>query len=94
MTQNAVSTSRPSIEPVASAVREEGQKLGEVAKEWLSQTGDHARAAVDQVRHEAHVLNERSQQYVRDEPVKSVLLAMAAGAALTGLIALALRRRD
>lgn len=82
----------PSLEPVTEAARAEAVKLGEVAKQWLHQTGDQARHAVDQVRQEAHALNERGQQYVREQPVKSVLIAAAAGAALAGLVALALKR--
>jgi len=83
----------PSLEPVADAVRDEATKLGTVAKQWLHQTGDQARHAVDQVSREAHALNERTQDYVRGQPVKSVLIAAAAGAALSALLALTLKRR-
>jgi ElaB/YqjD/DUF883 family membrane-anchored ribosome-binding protein len=39
------------------------------------------------VRDEAAIANEQVQAYVRNEPVKSVLIAAAAGAVLSGLLA-------
>ena len=83
----------PSPAPVTDAVRDEALKLGEVAKQWLHQTGDQARHAARRMRVDARVLSERTQQYVREKPVKSTLVAAAAGAALAGLVALALERR-
>ncbi|MGA0610920.1 hypothetical protein [Caldimonas sp. KR1-144] len=44
--------------------------------------------AGDAVRDEARALSTRTQQYVQDEPLKSLMIATAFGAMLTGLIAL------
>jgi ElaB/YqjD/DUF883 family membrane-anchored ribosome-binding protein len=83
----------PSVAPVGDAVRDEALKLGDVARQWLHQTGDQARHAARQMRRDAQVLRVRTQRYVRQQPVKSTLVAAAAGAALAGLVALALDRR-
>ena len=100
MNRNAISRTveqsrdTPSLEPLeAAAVRDDATKLGMVATQWLHQTGDQARHAVAHVSREAHVLNERTLDYVRGQPVKSLLIAAAAGAALSGLLALTLKRR-
>lgn len=83
----------------ADAAREAGDvaareaaRIGELARAWWR---DHARSALDaagMVKDEAAALGDRTQRYVRDEPVKSVLIAAAAGALVTGLLMLAARR--
>jgi len=54
--------------------------------------GDLMHRTADAVMQEAHALSERTGRYVRDEPAKSIALAAALGAVLTGLVALALWR--
>lgn len=46
---------------------------------------DQARHAASIVRDQAAAAKERTARYVADEPMKSVLLAAAAGALITGL---------
>jgi len=82
----------PSIKPVTEAVAQETQHLGEMAKHLWSQGSDRARHTVQTVRDEAAAAQARTRQYVRDEPMKSVLLAVAGGALLAGLFALLTQR--
>jgi ElaB/YqjD/DUF883 family membrane-anchored ribosome-binding protein len=46
---------------------------------------DQARHAANVVRDQASAAKERTARYVADEPMKSLLLAAAAGALMTGL---------
>lgn len=77
---------------MTDAVAQEAHRFGEMAKAWWQHNADLVRDAADTVRDEAGALSERGQRYVRDEPVKSVLIAAAFGAAVTGLAMLALKR--
>lgn len=77
---------------MTDAVAQEANRFGEMAKAWWHSNADLVREAAGTVRHEAGALSDRGQRYVRDEPVKSVLIAAAFGAAVTGLVMLTLRR--
>lgn len=77
---------------MTDAVAQEARRFGEMASTWWRQNADLVREAAGNVRDEASELGERGQRYVRDEPVKSVLIAAAFGAAVTGLVMLALKR--
>lgn len=48
--------------------------------------------AADAVRNEAAAIGEQTGRFVREEPVKSIAIAAALGAVLTGLVALAMWR--
>ena len=62
--------------------------------EDLARTGiDKARAASTSLRDGAHRAGEKTVDYVREEPVKAMLMAAAAGAAATLLIGWATRQR-
>ncbi|MGC4394546.1 hypothetical protein [Hydrogenophaga sp. T2] len=80
---------------LASDVKDVGLQGGQAIQRLVHDTGDLAAQGAKSVRSSAHELRERSMQlreaaasYVRHEPVKSVLLAAAAGAALMGLVTL------
>lgn len=77
---------------MTDAVAQEAHRFGEMAKSWWQHNAEAVREAAGTVREEAGALSERGQRYVRDEPVKSVLIAAAVGAAVTGIAMLALRR--
>lgn len=77
---------------MGDAVAQEAHRFGEMAKAWWHHNADLVRDAAGTVRDEASALSERGQRYVRDEPVKSVMIAAVFGAAVTGLVMLALRR--
>lgn len=70
------------------------------ASEWVSygrglayQVLDQARDVTQRARQQLEDTSCRVRAYVRDEPVKSLLLAAAAGAAVTGLMGWLLRSR-
>ena len=70
--------------------------LGRVAAQVdeLTRHGvERARRASADVRHSAERTGERAVGYVKDEPLKSMLLAAATGAAVAGLISLLLSKR-
>lgn len=52
---------------------------------------DRARQASADMRKQVNQAGDRTVQYIKDEPVKSVLVAAVAGAALVGLIGLLTR---
>jgi ElaB/YqjD/DUF883 family membrane-anchored ribosome-binding protein len=79
-------------EPIGSSAREvsdtanqEAAKVSHIVRDWLGQQ-------TEGVREQAVAVSERTQRYVRDEPLKSVLVAAAAGALVTGLVVFAARR--
>lgn len=62
--------------------------------EDLARAGiEKARAARAAVAEKAHELNDQTTSYVRREPTKAILIAMAAGAAVTLVIGWATRNR-
>jgi ElaB/YqjD/DUF883 family membrane-anchored ribosome-binding protein len=65
----------------AGAVAETAGRAREQTRHW-----------VDTLRDEAHAVGDRTVGYVRDEPMKSVLVAALAGAALAAVL-MALRHR-
>ena len=54
---------------------------------FTRKTYDQACDATKSAKESAERANEATRAYIRDEPVKSVLIAAAAGAALAGLVA-------
>lgn len=73
-------------------IKDEANRFGELAKAWWSRNADLLRDAAGTVRDEASALGSRTRLYVKDEPVKSVLIAAAVGAAVTGLLMLTMKR--
>ena len=65
-------------------------QLGDLAHDGL----DAVRHGSEQVRDSARKANKQAVGYIRQEPVKSMLLAAAAGAVLMALVGLASRSRD
>jgi ElaB/YqjD/DUF883 family membrane-anchored ribosome-binding protein len=68
-----------SAEKALSATHRGIEAVRESSKQWLSR---------------AQVATDSTTDYIRQEPVKAVLIAAATGAAVLGLIALLVRRRD
>jgi ElaB/YqjD/DUF883 family membrane-anchored ribosome-binding protein len=75
-----------SVREVGSAASQEAAKVSHIVRDWLGHQSDC-------VRQQAQAATERTQRYVRDEPLKSVLMAAAAGALVTGLVVMATRKR-
>ena len=77
-------------------------EIGPMVHRASGQVSDLAHRGAEAVRQRSHQLSEgaeaakvRTRDYIRDEPVKSVLIAAATGAALMGLLSLLSRtRRD
>jgi ElaB/YqjD/DUF883 family membrane-anchored ribosome-binding protein len=65
----------------------------EQANAWINRGADRAKETAASLREGAYEVSDRTQRYVREEPVKSVLVAAAAGAALAGLMILLSRSR-
>jgi ElaB/YqjD/DUF883 family membrane-anchored ribosome-binding protein len=72
---------------------EESDRLSTQLRGWLSDQASAARHAASSIRTEAVAAGDRTQRYVRDEPMRSVLMAAAAGALITGLVMALGRRR-
>ena len=80
---------RSAIERAPSAIGDAGAKL-----ETMTQRGiDRARELGTSVRQQAGQATDRTVHYIQDQPVKSMLIAAAAGAALTVLAGALTRRR-
>jgi ElaB/YqjD/DUF883 family membrane-anchored ribosome-binding protein len=75
-------------EQSADEVVHSTQRLANQAVNGVSQS---LRSAGQQVRDGAHVASDKTVAYIRDEPVKSMLMAAATGAALVVLAHLAAR---
>jgi ElaB/YqjD/DUF883 family membrane-anchored ribosome-binding protein len=76
-----------------SIAADESARLSTHLRGWLSDQASAARNAASSIRTEAVAASDRTQRYVRDEPVRSVLIAAAAGALITGLVMALGRRR-
>lgn len=72
----------------ADAVVHSTQRLANQAVEGVSHS---LQAAGRQVRDGAHLASDKTISYIREEPVKSMLIAAATGAALVALARLAAR---
>jgi len=57
-------------------------------------SGARSREMAEQVRQRALQASEKAAAYARDEPMKSLLIAAAAGALLMGLVSLMARSDD
>jgi ElaB/YqjD/DUF883 family membrane-anchored ribosome-binding protein len=74
-----------SAREVSGTAKAEAGKVTRIVRDWLAPQADG-------VRRQAIAATERTQGYVREEPIKSVLIAAAAGALVTGLALLLTRR--
>jgi ElaB/YqjD/DUF883 family membrane-anchored ribosome-binding protein len=67
-------------------------RFGDALRRWFSRGSVDAKELAGAVRDEAAIANVEVQAYVRKEPVKSVLIAAAAGAVLAGLMSAGRKR--
>jgi ElaB/YqjD/DUF883 family membrane-anchored ribosome-binding protein len=67
---------------VPGAVSRAAAQVDELAHKSI----ERARAASAQVREQMHVAGDRTVNYIRDEPVKAVLIAAATGAVVAMLM--------
>jgi ElaB/YqjD/DUF883 family membrane-anchored ribosome-binding protein len=68
-------------------------RMAEQAETLVRRGSDALREGSHQVREKAVVASDRTIAYIRDEPVKAVLIAAAAGAAMLALVNLLTRSR-
>ena len=104
-TQGAIrSTQRATdqaLDRLSDTVENVRSKAGPMLNKVASQAEAAARRGMDAVRDTSQQLRERATQaqdmtvaYVKDEPIKAMLIAAATGAVLMGLITLLSRSRD
>jgi ElaB/YqjD/DUF883 family membrane-anchored ribosome-binding protein len=86
---------------VSETVDEVRSKAGPMLNKVTSQAEAAARRGMEAVRDTSQQLRERALQaqdmtvaYVKDEPIKAMLIAAATGAVLMGLISMLSRSRD
>jgi ElaB/YqjD/DUF883 family membrane-anchored ribosome-binding protein len=77
---------------MSDSLSQEANRFGELARSWWQRNADVVRDAAGTVRDEAAAMGSRTRLYVKDEPVKSVLVAAAVGALVTGLLMLMMKR--
>jgi ElaB/YqjD/DUF883 family membrane-anchored ribosome-binding protein len=86
---------------IADAVQEGSERItpaivqaAEQAESLMRQGADALREHAASLRERATDATDRTAGYIRDEPLKSVLIAAAAGAALMAIANLAMRSRQ
>ncbi len=89
------------VSSLAVGVQELRDQAAPLLSRAADQTSAMAKRAVhavqdgaESIRDRAHDVSYTTKQYIRVEPVKSVLIAAATGAALMALVGLLSRRRD
>jgi ElaB/YqjD/DUF883 family membrane-anchored ribosome-binding protein len=74
---------------IPGALGRAGARADDLARRGI----ERARQAGSELRERAEYAGDRTVAYVKDEPVKSILLAVAAGAALAALFGVLMRGR-
>ena len=97
-TQRAANGALDSLSSTVQDVRDQAAPAYnriKIQTEELAQRGMEAlRDSSRQVRETAAKASDQTVNYIKDEPLKSVLIAAATGAALMALVSLASRSRD
>lgn len=91
-TRDLEASAREAAGKLTDAARDEAARWGHKSREQLDRAASSARDMAAAVRQEAANVNDKAQRYVRDEPVKAILIAAAFGVALASLVLLASRR--
>ena len=68
------------------------ERAGDSADQWVQKSARQLNEGSRQLRAKAQYVAAESQQYVRDQPVKSVMIAAGVGALLMGLISVLARQ--
>lgn len=85
-TRNPLESSRALSSQVAQSTEQAIQSTQRMAHEALDNLADTVQDASHQVRSQARQASRSTVRYIRDEPVKAMLIAAASGAALMALI--------
>lgn len=86
-----VNEAKQDLKAIAS---DESARIGTQLLDWLNRNASLARDTATSLREEAVALGDRTQRYMRDEPVRSALMAAAAGAVIAGFFMMLGRRRS
>ena len=78
---------------ISDAASQEAARVGDLVRTWVERQSDQARHAAATVRNEAVAAKHRTERYVSDQPMKSMLIAAATGALITGLVMMATSHR-
>lgn len=99
-----IGTARKAADGALDSLQDKASQLAAVAPGTLSRVAaqiddltrrgmERAQTATETARDQASRAGDRTVGYIRDEPVKSVLIAAAAGAAIAALIGMVSRTR-
>lgn len=89
MTVQANTTPTPNLHTVEHLAKRAADQIDDLAR----QAADRAREATEHARERAVAATDLAVGHVRDEPVKSLLIAAAAGAAAAALVGYLVRSR-
>jgi len=94
-TEHAIRSAQQGLDRMSNGLNGASSQSGAAIKQFATDTEAMANRGMDAVREGAHQLREKSMHvkdatanYIQHEPVKSMLMAAAVGAALMGLVAL------
>jgi ElaB/YqjD/DUF883 family membrane-anchored ribosome-binding protein len=101
----AIGNARKAADGALDSLQEKATHMAAMAPSTLSRVAaqideltrrgiDRAKTASDTAKDQAARAGDRTVGYIRDEPVKSVLIAAAAGAAIAALIGLVARSKS
>jgi ElaB/YqjD/DUF883 family membrane-anchored ribosome-binding protein len=97
-TQRAANSTLDSLNNTVQDLRKQAAPLlnhaAETANAYLHQGMDAVHDGSNKVRAQARRASACTVNYIKDEPVKSILIAAAAGAVLTALVRMASRSHD
>lgn len=75
----------------ANSVLDQAAHVAQQASDLTHRGAEAVRAGGQQLREKAHSLGDSTVSYIKDEPVKSMLIAAATGAALMAMLSLVSR---
>jgi ElaB/YqjD/DUF883 family membrane-anchored ribosome-binding protein len=90
---HATQTAREIGQSISEKASDEASRVSEAVRTWIDRQSVQAKDAALRVRDEAAAVQERTARSIAEQPMKSVLIAAAAGALITGLVVLAARSR-
>lgn len=95
-TQNAADGALGTLDDKVHQLRTDAapviERAGQQADQWVQKSARQLNESSRQIRAKAQYASAQTQQYVREQPVKSVLIAAGVGALLMGLISVLARQ--
>lgn len=89
-TQTTADSLNHAIDSAVPPIKRAADQAAELARRGVNALNERGEA----VRRQALQVSDTTRDYIRDEPMKSVLIAAATGAALMALVSLLSRSRD